>query len=343
MEIALGFFLVVIAGLLTGSFMWPMKVIRKLDFEQYWFVGMLVGMGIVPWAVVLVAVPEALTAYKEVGSSLLIGNLLSIGWGIANILYGLCIIRIGAGLAGAILTSLGVTFGVLMPLIFKGTGLFSNAPDLFSTQGIMILVGLLVIVLGVVVMSFAGSQREKLLNKAREVKGKQGSFITGLIMIIIAGVLSSCISLSFVYSQEPIIASLKQHGASDIIANVGVWAGALFGGVIVNVLYTMFIMSRRRTWGKLFSSGKEFLLATIIGAQLIIGVIIMGRGMILLGILGASVGFGIQQSMQVAGNQIVGFSSGEWKGIKGKPMRLMYSALATIFFAIILLATANYY
>jgi len=43
------------------------------------------------------------------------------------------------------------------------------------------------------------------------------------------------------------------------------------------------------------------------------------KGMLLLGTLGASVGFGIQQATQIIGGQGVGFISGEWRGVMGRP------------------------
>ena len=45
-----------------------------------------------------------------------------------------------------------------------------------------------------------------------------------------------------------------------------------------------------------------------------------GKGMILLGAFGASVGFGIQQAMQMTDAQAVGFIGGEWRGIHGSTM-----------------------
>ncbi len=53
------------------------------------------------------------------------------------------------------------------------------------------------------------------------------------------------------------------------------------------------------------------------GLRFIISIVLLGRGMVFPGVLGASVGFGIQQSLQITGNQLVGFIGGEWKGIKG--------------------------
>ena len=118
MEMFIGIVLVTVAGLGTGSIAWPMKIMRKLHFEHYWFVGMFAGLIVVPWLVVLIAIDQPFQAYAEVGwKPLIISNLFAIGWGLANVLYGVCVVRIGAALSGAILTGLGVTVGVTLPMI----------------------------------------------------------------------------------------------------------------------------------------------------------------------------------------------------------------------------------
>ena len=40
-----------------------------------------------------------------------------------------------------------------------------------------------------------------------------------------------------------------------------------------------------------------------------------GKGMLMLGALGAAIGGGIQQAMQMVGGQGTGFISGEWRGV----------------------------
>ena len=252
--------------------------------------------------------------------------------------------QIGAALAGALLTSLGVSVGVVLPLIFKGSGLFVDAPEIFSDQGITIITGLLIILVGVVFISRAGFLREKQLssNKTTENQGS-GTFLVGLLMAVIAGILSSCISLTFVYSQGPIIEAFKTQGCADMTANIGVWALALMGGVFVNLVYPAVLMTKNKSWHVLFKIRKETILAAIIGIQLITGAVILGRGMVLLGALGASVGFGIQQAMQIAGNQTVGFSGGEWKNIYGRPRNLMYIGLGIVLVSIGVLAFASGY
>jgi hypothetical protein len=82
-------------------------------------------------------------------------------------------------------------------------------------------------------------------------------------------------------------------------------------------------------------------LAVIIGIDFSLAVALMGKGMLLLGALGASVGWGIQQSMQMTGTQLLGFLSGEWRGVYGKPRRQMYLAIALLIVAAIVMAYGN--
>ncbi len=49
-------------------------------------------------------------------------------------------------------------------------------------------------------------------------------------------------------------------------------------------------------------------------------------------------GFGIQQAMQLLGNLAVGFFSGEWRGVRGKPLQLMIAAVAVLLAAVCVLA-----
>jgi L-rhamnose-H+ transport protein len=345
MGIIIGLILVTLAGFGTGSGVWPFKVIKDLHFEQYVFFSMLFAIVIYPWIIFLINVPDPGLVIKTVGfKTLVISNLLTMFWGLATLLNMICIVRIGAALSGAIIAALGMSVGVTMPMILKGSGLFTNAPNLISKPGILIMIGLFVIILGVILVSIAGFGREKILkNESVQTQKKQasGDFRQGLLLVILAGILSCGLGLSFVYSQGYIIAAVKQQGAGEITANFTVWALGCVGGALVNVGYAMFMMTKKKTWNLLFIRKDEFLISAVAGVQFIVSVVLMGRGMVLLGILGASVGFGIQQSMQIFGNQIVGFVGGEWKGVMGKPRKIMYLALAIILIAVIIFTYSN--
>jgi len=338
MEIFLGILLVCLAGMGTGTIAWPMKLMRKFEFEQFWFIGMLAGLVIAPWVITLVFCPNAIAAYKTVDTMVLVkANLFAIGWGVANVLYAICVVRIGAALTGAVLSGLGASVGVTVPMLFKASGLFAGAPDLGSQAGMVVLSGVAVVIIGIILITFAGLGRDRAFNRTEEQK-KSGGFVGGLIMCIIAGVVSCGISFTFVYSQGPIVEAMKAQGAGDIPANISVWAVGLLGGALINILYPAYLMTKNKSWSMLGKCWGDVVLAAIIGIQFFVAVTLLGRGMIFLGALGASVGFGIQQAMQITGNQIVGFASGEWRGVHGAARKQMYVAIAILIIAAIIMA-----
>jgi hypothetical protein len=334
-----GVVVVVLAGLLQGSGGWPIKVMRKFQFEHWAFVGMLGGLIVIPWIVTLSGCPDALAAYRSVDPKVLIkSNIFSLSWGVANILCMLCFVRIGFCLTGGILTGIGVSLGVVIPMIFKGSGLFKNASDITSLAGLTVVGGVAVMLLGVLQASLAGFGRDKALQKAQATSG---SFLVGLLMVVAAGVLSCGISFAFVYSQGPIVEAMKARGAADIPANFAVWAVGLLGGGLVNVLYPAYLMTKKKSWNVLGSSGKEFVLALIISVNISAGIALMGKGMLMLGALGASVGFGIQQAMQMLGGQGVGFIGGEWRGVDRLTRCQMYVAIVALILAAVFMAYGN--
>jgi L-rhamnose-H+ transport protein len=339
MATLLGACVVGLAGILMGSGAWPMKIMRRYQFEHWWFVANLVGLIILPWVVTLALCPHPFAAYRSLDPLLLMkGNFFSLGWGVANVLCGLCFVRIGFALTGGILTGLGVSIGVTVPIISKGSGLFRNAPDLDSPGGYTVLIGVAIMLVGVLLVSLAGFGRDRALEKLQKPKG---SFRTGFIMVVISGILSVGLSFSFVYTQDPIVRAMKAHGAGDIPANFAVWAAGLIGGGLVNVLYPAYLMTKNKSWCVLKESWWEAALSIFIGLEFIAGTALMGKGMLLLGALGASVGFGIQQATQMLGNQGVGFISGEWSGVFGTPRKQMYLAIAFLITAAIVLAYGN--
>lgn len=334
-----GALLVAFAGLVLGTGFGPMKVMRRYQFEHCWFICNLVGLVAIPWVVTLCFCPNAFAAYRTVDPSLVVkANLFSLGWGVASVLCGLCLVRIGFALTGGILLGLGTSIGVTLPMIFKASGLFSGAPDLASLAGRAVLFGVAVILVGVGLMTLAGFGRDRAL---KTLQRPSGSFGIGLVMVVLAGVLSVGLTFSFVYSQGPIAKAMKAQGASDVPANLAVWAVGTLGGALINLLYPAYRMTKNQSWKVLKESWREGTLACLIGFSFFLGIALLGKGMLLLGPLGASVGFGIQQATNMLGNQAVGFIGGEWRGVHGTPRVQTYIAILILIAAAIVLAYGN--
>jgi hypothetical protein len=335
----LGVALVALAGLVIGSGAWPMKLMKRFEFEHWWFVGMLLGLIVIPWTSTLLLCDHALEAYRSVPIWMLVkSNLFALGWGIANVLCGICFVRIGVALTGAITTGLGVSVGVTLPLVMKGSGLFHDAPDITSRAGLTILAGVAIMLIGVGFVTAAGFGRDRALKKTERHSGK---FALDLALCVIAGVLSCGLGLAFVYCQGPVVAAMKLRGAGDIPANLAVWSGGILAGALLNVIYPAYLMTRKRSWHVLAQSWRELGLSVIIGIGFPIGIVLMGKGMLLLGALGASVGFGIQQAAQMMGNQGLGFVSGEWRGVHGRPRGQMLIAIVILIAAAVVMAYGN--
>jgi hypothetical protein len=215
MTTLLGIFVVIAGGFIGGSGAWPFKLMRKYQFEHWFFVGSLFGLIILPWTVMLFGCPHAAQSLGNIPASALIkSNIFSFGWGIAAVLCSLCFVRIGVALTGAILTGLGASLSAITPMVFKGSGLFRDAPQLGSPAGVTVLAGVAIMLVGVISASVAGFGRDRELQKLQQLSG---SFATGLVMTIVAGVLSAFMPFAFVYGQGPIVANLSAVDPGDAV------------------------------------------------------------------------------------------------------------------------------
>jgi hypothetical protein len=406
MSTFLGVLVVTAGGFIGGSGAWPFKLMRRFQFEHWFFVGSFFGLIVLPWIVTLAGCPHAVQSIGKIPVSALIkSNLFSFGWGIAAVLCSLCYVRIGVALTGAILAGLGASLSAVMPMIFKGSGLFRDAPEIGSPAGLSVLVGVAIMLVGVILASVAGYGRDRELKRLQQ---PSGSFSGGLIMTIIAGILSAFMPFAFVYGQGPIVANLsavesssvvrvtvegamqlsgsytvdenrtiamKELGpvvldgfnASDAAASIqrrireakpeqdirvvvetgsvpatfGVFALGLFSGAMVCIVYAAYLLLKNRSWGVFLQDKWDMGGGLMLGVNTCLAFALMGKGMLLLGALGASTGSGVYMATQLSGSQFLGFVSGEWRGVYGKSRVQMYMAIGFLMAAVVAMSYAN--
>jgi hypothetical protein len=261
-----------------------------------------------------------------------------LAWGIANVLFGISVTRIGASLSMAILTGIGASLGVTLPMILKGSGLFAAAPSILSMPGAVVLTGVAVMLVGVLLCARSGRLRE---SSESGSKAPHGSYAINMLIITLCGVLSAGISFTFIFSQDEIVRAAVAKGAGPLAANAAVWAIALVAGMLVNIIYPAILITREGSWAQFVRYPGQILLSAMIGIQFFTGVLLMGQGMLALGVLGASVGFGMSQGMQIVVGQILGFVSGEWRGAPPQARKLIFTAIALLLTAAFILALAN--
>jgi L-rhamnose-H+ transport protein len=160
-------------------------------------------------------------------------------------------------------------------------------------------------------------------------------------MACLAGLLQVGLSFSFVYTQGPIVTAMKQRGADELGANMAVWAICLIGGGVVNAGYPLIRLIRERNWRDYGVRKGEIGLAIVMGITFIGFIVLMGSGLRLLGPLGASVGFGVFQALQLTGAQALGFLTGEWRQAQRQSRRQMYGAISLLLIAVAIIAYAG--
>lgn len=323
--------LAVTAGLFVGLSFVPLKFMRRYQFEHWSSFNALNAQVLMPWALALAFCPHLWEALRQVPvSAYLKANFCSLAWGLANVLCGLCLVRIGVSLTMGILTGVGLPIGILLPMVLKGSGQFADAPSLLSPLGLALAGLTAILVFSVALMAQAGFEREKAQTGA--LPG-QGSFKAGLWMAVAAGFLQTGLSFAFVYSQGPLMASLRLHGATESGAIAAVWAVTLPGCALVNIGIPLYLMIVRRT-ARTFLTPGDFVLTILMAALFVVCLLCMGNGMRLMGALGASLGFGLYQGFQTLSSQAVGVFSGEWRHAGRRPLLRMTAAVFLLLAAV---------
>ena len=340
---AQGLLLVILAGILAGSGAAPIKIMRSYRYEHWALPSLALGLVILPWTATLARCPDALAAFASIDPVVILkANAFSAAWGVANLLSCLCLLRIGFSLTAGLMMGIGLPIGVLTPMVFRGTGLFADAPGLGSAAGHLILTGVAIMLVAVALVTLAGFGRDAARSGGGSPSGQaDGGFRTGLIMAVLTGLLQAGLSFAFVYSQGPITDALRARGAGEGAAGIGVWAVTLPGGALVNLGYPLYLIRRDRSWGVFAARPFEGALTVAMGVSFFCFVAAMGQGMRLLGPLGASIGFGVQQASQISAAQAFGVVTGEWRGVAGRPRSQMLVALVLLLIAVVIMAAGR--
>jgi L-rhamnose-H+ transport protein len=134
----------------------------------------------------------------------------------------------------------------------------------------------------------------------------------------------------------------SQNVPSSLQTNL-VWLPLLAAGFLTTAVYCSWLLIRNGTW-RLFaapSSLSHWLFALIMAVCWFGSVELYGRAVAGLGALGPVLGWPIFLSSSIAGANMWGFAIGEWRHVKGRPLRLMLAGIATLVAAMFILGSAQ--
>ncbi|MBI5282384.1 MAG: hypothetical protein HY858_11935 [Candidatus Solibacter usitatus] len=331
MNLIVGLTLTLAAGIAAGNCMLPMKFSRGWRWENTWLVFSLVSLVALPWGIAAVFTGHLAEIYGSMtAADWLAPFLFGAGWGVAQVLFGLSIARLGLALGCAIIVGLGSLFGTLVPLFFQ------NREVLGTGRGAVILCGLAVMVAGIVVLARAGGQRE-----SGQMRHGGSAYAAALLMAVVCGLMAPMVNYAFAFGQS-IAARAVALDVPATRAGYAIWPVALAGGLIPNLAYSAYLLWRNRTWGA-FGGGwaHDGGLAAAMGVLWMGAMAIYGVATVYLGALGTSLGWGLLQIFNIMAANLSGLVTGEWKTAPAHALRTLYAGLALLTAATVILAAAN--
>jgi L-rhamnose-H+ transport protein len=234
----------------------------------------------------------------------------------------------------SMMTGLYTALGALAPLIVL-------TPDLVWTQnGLLIIGGNIVTVVGVVVCAIAGDRRDKQMGEELPpgTLNPKLSFPVALTICILAGVFSAMLNFAFAFG-TPIVDAARHLGSTRDEGVNALWLLAVPAGGILNVGYCFYLLQRRKSWSLLWrdTAPWDWFHASMMAVLWTGSVIVYGWGANNLGRLGPSLGWSLWNAILIITTFVCGLLTHEWKGATSSALRMLLVGIAVLIVATILL------
>lgn len=337
-HLIVGFVSIVAGGMMQGAYVLPMKYTREWKWENTWLIFSILAMLVLPWVTVCFTTSGlAVLCVNSKPSVLLTVCFCGLCWGIGCVLYGQGVIALGIALGTALILGITATLGSLVPLLVQ------HPEKVFETAGILTLVGVTIMLSGIVVYALAGRERDRWKHQSTQRKSSSPIFIVGIVICTLSGIFSAALNFGFVLGQQ-ITAQANAIGNSQVAASYPLLALLLTSGFIANAGYSVYLLSRNRTWAAFCRTGAatSFFLATLMAILLFSGYVLYGIGINELAAFGPSAGWSLFISTFVLTANISGLLTGEWRNAGTRAKRLMYAGSLSLLTAIIILGGANH-
>src|SRR5882724_1631842 len=332
-SLAFGIFLTLIAGLMSGNCMLPMKFVRSWKWENVWLVFSVISLLVIPWVLALALVDNLFATYSTLSMrQFVLPILLGAGWGVAQVLFGISVTRLGLGLAYAIIVGLGALLGTLVPLFVQQHELAKGRPMIFVLSGVAVMV------LGIIFSTWGGQVRER--SKPGILVSQPGqNYFAAVLLAVLCGIMAPMLNYSFAFGQNIAIEAVHL-GTPEVRAGYAVWPIGLAGGFIPNIIYSLYLLRKNRSWGA-FRPARAVLWPVLMGVLWMGAFALYGMAAIYLGSFGTSIGWGLLQIFMIMTATLSGVLTGEWKQAPALAKRLLSLGLSCLVGATVLLALGN--
>jgi L-rhamnose-H+ transport protein len=339
-ELTAGALLAVLSGVMNGVFTLPMRFLGRWAWENVWAVFITGACLLLPAAIVILTAPSswALLAHSPT-HAVLIALGTGFAWGFGAIMFGQSVSAIGISLANTFVLAVSSALGSLIPMLVL------TPEKLHEHAGHTLLLGIVIEIAGIILCGRAGILRERAVTTSDrgDLVGKARPMAIALLLVCGSGVLSAVFNIGFALS-APIAAFGQQAGLTQFQGNNLIWVLMLGGGAVSNLGFCTYLLITNRTAARFSQPGAPRLLGLGLLMALLWGgsIFVYGAAAPRLGALGASIGWPLSLATGLLVANAVGIGLGEWKHAPRTAHTWMYSGIAVLLIAILILSRASY-
>jgi len=320
-----------IGGISAAGCYLPGEQTRKWSWHTFWLVQASFAWVIMPIVVGWLTVPGFFHILAHAPSKpFWIAFLLGAVYGFGGMSFGKAIRHVGYSLTYTLSIGISAVLGTILPLL-----IFGGLEQYFSsTGGMIVLTGMILSMLGVAMCGWAGFNKEKDL---KEISGGAVKFnmTVGLILTIIAGILSGVFNVSLEFGQ-PIADIAAQNGAGNYQGNAKMIVSTS-GCFVVNFIWFVVVAIRKKTLKEFLPnqnlSGKEVFRnwswSAMAGTLWCLQFFFYGLGHVQMGSFQFA-SWVLHMSMLIFFSYIIGLIMKEWKAVKPKTYTLLIIGLCVL-------------
>ena len=331
-NVAGGMCLLILAGIMNASFSLPMKFVRTWAWENTWLLWSAFALLLLPCALAFATIPAFGEVLASVGGVALAVALCGAAWGVAQVLFGLALDKIGISLTFSIVLGLSAAMGGLVPLVRL------HRDKLLTRAGLLSLAGITLVLLGVTVSAVAGRMRDR----SQHTETRTTHFGIGLVMAIASGICASMMNVGFSFG-TPLSAAAAAHHANSLWWTDAIWVPLMAGGAIPNILYCAYLLRKRKS-SEIYmaaAAGRNVLLALAMAVLWFGSSVLYGIATAFLGDLGPVVGWPLFMSLIVIVASVLGVWTGEWRHAGPRALRVQGLAVLILVCAVVMLSRAT--
>ncbi|MGC2299375.1 MAG: L-rhamnose/proton symporter RhaT [Acidobacteriaceae bacterium] len=319
----------IVGASMAASFYAPIERVKKWSWETTWALAGIFSWVLLPIGVSLILLPSFHSFYAGMETSLLLKvALFGAMWGVGNVSYGLTMRYLGMSLGIGVAIGVTLVVGTLVPPLVHG-----QAAMLFTTRsGLITMSGVLVALIGVGIVSWAGHQKEV------QLKGHQEEFNVGLglSLAVLCGIFSSGMSFAIDAAQPMQAAALSLH-INPLYAALPSYVVIMGGGAVINFAYCFIrlaVLPRLSLRNDLNlprpTLARNALLASTAGIMWYLQFFFYAWGAANIPRHLSYVNWMLHMSIYVLCGSLVGLALGEWAEVNNRSIRLLWAGVLVI-------------